>query len=163
MKAKGWGVCRDYCGDHRQGGPYTFLRNEPTVFAAEMLYIIHATRYLCRLQRVFAGGFVLENEPTGRVFSGVFGRKVGVFSRTKPECRLRHLDLPMTACGIRTRPYTWRSRPVGGVVGSDKMRSCERSKIFFSCALRKFPSKLCHRMCGGKTLWQGNSHESLRS
>jgi hypothetical protein len=32
--------------------------------------IIPITIYLWRLQRVFAGGFVLENEPTGR---GVLG------------------------------------------------------------------------------------------
>ena len=57
---------------------YAILRNEPTVFAAEISYIIHDTRYLCRLQMVFAGGFVLENEPTGRVFSGGVWRESGV-------------------------------------------------------------------------------------
>jgi hypothetical protein len=48
--------------------PYTFLRNEPTVLAGEILWIMRIVKYLCRLQRVFAGGFVLENEPTGGVF-----------------------------------------------------------------------------------------------
>jgi hypothetical protein len=48
--------------------PYTFLRNEPTVLAGEIPWIMRIVKYLCRLQRVFAGGFVLENEPTGGVF-----------------------------------------------------------------------------------------------
>ena len=49
-------------------GPYTFLRNEPTVLADEILCIMRVLNYLCRLQKVFAGGFVFQNEPTGRGF-----------------------------------------------------------------------------------------------
>jgi hypothetical protein len=48
-------------------------------------------------------------------------------------------------------------------VGGDRMRSHSRSGTFFSCALRNFPSKSCCRIGGGETLWQGKSHESLRS
>ena len=59
------------------GGPYMFLRNEPTVLADDFLCITSIVSYLCRLQGRFAGGFVLENEPTGRVFLGRFDRKVG--------------------------------------------------------------------------------------
>ncbi len=47
---------------------HVFLRNEPTVLVDRILCIIHMVNYLCRLQRAFAGGFVLENEPTGGVF-----------------------------------------------------------------------------------------------
>ena len=45
------------------GAPYTFLRNEPTVLAAEISRIMPMTNYLWRLHRVFAGGFVSENKP----------------------------------------------------------------------------------------------------
>ena len=45
-----------------------FLRNEPTVLAGEISRIMPMTKYLWRLQKVFARGFVLENEPTGGVF-----------------------------------------------------------------------------------------------
>ena len=51
-------------GAHRkEGGPYTFLRNEPTVLRCRFSYIVFICRTLRRLQKVFAGGFVLENEP----------------------------------------------------------------------------------------------------
>ena len=63
--------------DEGQGALYTFLPNEPTVLADKILCIMRMVNYLCRLQRVFAGGFVLENEPTGGVFWGAFGRKMG--------------------------------------------------------------------------------------
>jgi hypothetical protein len=61
------------------GGPYTFLRNEPTVFGERLLFIHFVFRSLCRLQGLFAGGFVLENEPTGGVFLMAYDRKVGGF------------------------------------------------------------------------------------
>ena len=44
---------------------HVFLRNEPTVFADDFLCITSISKYLSRLQGSFAGGFVLENEPTG--------------------------------------------------------------------------------------------------
>ena len=59
------------------------LPNEPTVLEEELSWNIHITICLCRLQRVFAGGFVLENEPTGGVFWGVFGRKVDSFTENE--------------------------------------------------------------------------------
>ena len=55
------------------------LRNEPTVLADEVLRINLLSKYLCCLQSRFAGGFVLENEPTGGVFSGGIRGKVGSF------------------------------------------------------------------------------------
>src|ERR1700722_17558634 len=80
------------------------------------------------------GGFVLENEPTGRVFSWVFGGKP--------------VRLPQT-----TR-WSWCSY-IGCALAS--------GVNFFSCALEEFPSKSGQRSCDGKTLWRGKSHESLRS
>jgi hypothetical protein len=59
--------------------PYTFLRNEPTDFSNDFLRITSIVKNLCRLQSRFAGGFVLENEPTGRVFLRGLYRKVGTF------------------------------------------------------------------------------------
>ena len=47
-------------------GPYTFLRNEPTVFCNIFRCNNHHTRKLYRKMREEFGGFVLENEPTGR-------------------------------------------------------------------------------------------------
>ena len=146
-----------------KGAPIRFCETNPPFLRYKFLisYLLLDAYVVCRgfLQ---VGSFWKTNPPGG-CFRGVFGGNVGSFLRTKPEYWLRHMDLPMTACRIRTRPYTWRSHPVGGVGGSDKARSCEHSRTFFSCALRKFPSKSCHRMCGGKTLWQGRFHESLRS
>ena len=69
----------------RLGPPYTFLRNEPTVLADDFLCIIRIIRYLYRLQTRFAGGFVLENEPTGGVFwAGIHG-KVGSFTGKRAQ------------------------------------------------------------------------------
>jgi hypothetical protein len=45
-----------------------FLRNEPTVFLGYLLCILRTSRYLGGLQTAFAGGFVLENDPTGKRF-----------------------------------------------------------------------------------------------
>ena len=45
-----------------------FLRNEPTVLADGILRIMRMVNHLCRLQSRFAGGFVFQNEPTGRGF-----------------------------------------------------------------------------------------------
>ena len=59
--------------------PYMFLRNEPTDFSNDFLRITSIVKNLCRLQSRFAGGFVLENEPTGRVFLRGLYRKVGTF------------------------------------------------------------------------------------
>jgi len=42
-----------------------FLRNEPTVLEGGFLCITLLYKHLYRLQARFAGGFVLENEPTG--------------------------------------------------------------------------------------------------
>src|SRR6266404_6266175 len=61
------------------GGQYMFLRNEPTDFGGDFLCISFATIYLRRLQGRFAGGFVLENEPTGEVFSRGIHGKMGSF------------------------------------------------------------------------------------
>jgi hypothetical protein len=47
---------------------HAFLRNEPTVLEGEFLCITLIFKYLYRLQARFAGGFVLENEPTGEGF-----------------------------------------------------------------------------------------------
>src|ERR1019366_1032443 len=47
-------------------GPYTFLRNEPTVFLDDFCCSHFIYRNLHRLQSRFAGGFVLENEPNFR-------------------------------------------------------------------------------------------------
>jgi hypothetical protein len=50
------------------GGLYMFLRNEPTVLEGDFLCIALICKYFYRLQSRFAGGFVLENEPTGEGF-----------------------------------------------------------------------------------------------
>src|SRR6266436_9000766 len=69
----------------RRTSKHVFLRNEPTVFGGVFLCIILISRYLCRLQRRFAGGFVLENEPTGGVFLRGNSLKIGLVSgETKP-------------------------------------------------------------------------------
>jgi hypothetical protein len=74
----------------RSSGPiYVFLRNEPTVLEDEVSCIIRIIRCLWRLQARFAGGFVLENEPTGGVFLGRFHRKVGSFSENEATFHLR--------------------------------------------------------------------------
>ena len=66
---------------------HAILPNEPTVLADEISRIMHVVNYLYRLQRVFAGGFVLENEPTGRVFSEVrIPRSVHESRRSQVEC-----------------------------------------------------------------------------
>ena len=63
----------------RRISKHVFFRNEPTVFSDEFLCITSIVSYLCRLQRWFAGGFVLENEPTGRVFLGGERQEVSSF------------------------------------------------------------------------------------
>ena len=59
----------------RRGIKHAILPNEPTVFSEDFFCITSIFRYLCRLQRRFAGGFVLENEPTGGCFFWVFTEK----------------------------------------------------------------------------------------
>ena len=85
---------------------YMFLRNEPTVFGGEMLWNIHLVKDLCGLQKAFAGGFVLENEPTGGVFLGGERRKVGSFAAktTSRVCRRRQrrlVELGSVGLGLR--------------------------------------------------------------
>jgi hypothetical protein len=56
-----------------------FLRNEPTVSNEKLFYIYLVVKSLCRLQSIFAGGFVFQNEPTGGVFLMPYERKLGGF------------------------------------------------------------------------------------
>jgi len=70
-------------GAARGFSKHVFLRNEPTVFSDKLLCITHIVRCLWRLQSRFAGGFVLENEPTGGVFKGGERRNGTNFQRSR--------------------------------------------------------------------------------
>jgi hypothetical protein len=69
-------------------GLYTFLRNEPTVFLDNFLCISSFYRYLCRLQRAFAGGFVLENEPNSGGSVRWFASNGGFVSGKRTHSRI---------------------------------------------------------------------------
>src|ERR1017187_6743266 len=58
---------------------HVFLRNEPTVFERDLLCILFVFRMLCRLSARFFGGFVFQNEPTGRGVLMPYDRKSGGF------------------------------------------------------------------------------------
>ena len=47
---------------------HVFFPNEPTDFGEEILCIMRVVKYFWVCRATFAGGFVLENEPTGRGF-----------------------------------------------------------------------------------------------
>jgi hypothetical protein len=70
----GRAAARPYRDPHRrQRGPYTFLRNEPTVFGEEILCIMRVLKYFWICRATFAGGFVFGNEPTGPPSRGRYG------------------------------------------------------------------------------------------
>ena len=130
MKAKGWGVCRDCCGQGRRGAYICFCETNPPFLRHKFLisYLLQDAYVVCRgfLQ---VGSFWKTNPPGG-CFRGVFDKRMALFSKTKSEYRLPHLHLPMMVCRIRTRPTLGGHVPVTESGGGDRMRSCEHGKVF---------------------------------
>ena len=121
---------------------HVFLRNEPTVLASRFLSITFICRRLCRLQILFAGGFVFENEPTGRGYLGSVSSKSGfvsgersqfwVLARGQKDARQR---VPTGAiCKVR---QTWQARTAGPAVPTGgEMREGESGVFFLGSSFR---------------------------
>jgi hypothetical protein len=135
----------------RLGPPYTFLRNEPTVLADDFLCIIRIIRYLYRLQTRFAGGFVLENEPTGGVFFWGIHGKVGRFPENERKTRgyLR---------GVRGK-----SMKVSAFAEpSARLRNCALLEKAVEISGRLANHAALRRLCQGSSVVEQRTHNSKR-
>jgi hypothetical protein len=99
-----------------KGGLYMFLRNEPTVFRSDFGYNLYGMSNLQTNVTENFGGFVFQNEPTGRVFLG--GRE-GKWTQIGGRIARMGLMREERGCGCRRRGVQIKSETTETVAANN--------------------------------------------